>query len=59
MRHPLHKFRPGRYAYRGFNIRLKGWRWQVRSEDGEGPIVLSIKAAMKLIDQWYSDGLVE
>lgn len=59
MKHPLHKFRPGSYAYRGFNIHIKAWHWQIIDADGEGMTVLSLKAAMKKIDNWYTLGLVE
>lgn len=57
-KYPIHKFRPGRYAYRGFNLRTRGWHWVVLDADAEETRVKSLIAGIRLVDSWYATGIV-
>jgi len=58
-KHPLHKFKPGRYAYRGFNIRTRGWHWEILDANSETTRAKSLVAAVRLVDSWHEKGQVE
>lgn len=56
--YPLHKFKAGSYAYRGFNFRTRGWHWEVIDADSEPTRVKSLIAGIRLVDSWYAHGIV-
>jgi hypothetical protein len=58
-KHLLHKFKPGRYAYRGFNIRTRELHWEILDANSETTSVKSLIAGIRLVDSWHEKGQVE
>jgi hypothetical protein len=58
-KHVTYRFRSGKYAYRGFNIRRTGSIWKIVDADGDETGCLTLAKGKQAVDKWYKKGEVE